>query len=133
MNIMINKPLRSEQLTPPRLNATGGIVVTTPELEAAIGGVKNGAMFNYQREVPSYLRTIARNAEIVGRLTCRSETCALVCTGVNLLDCVTPVSLADGDLTARCTNETCTQQPADSAGMQAAIAYMQVEVGVSED
>jgi len=105
--------------------ASATVMPTSKELESAIADAKNGTMFNYQREVPVFVRSVAERAEAAGRLVCANEGCELACSGVNLRQTETPSSEVEAALIARCPVSSCMDQ-----GVQAAAGIFRYALGL---
>lgn len=114
---MIEKPLRR------KLETTAGVLLTRDELNQAIEARKNGVIFGYIQEVPVFLRDTANSAKSLGKLICGRENCELTCAGVSLVDHITPTTLIDGDITAKCEIPDCTGE-----GVRAAAAYVSTQI-----
>lgn len=100
--------------------ASATVMPTKKELESAISDAKNGTMFNYRREVPVFVRSVAERAEAVGKMACGSEGCDLECVGLDLTGVQTPKSNTDAALVARCKDTNCSD-----IGVEVAAIYFQ--------
>ncbi len=100
---MIDKPLRVER------KVSAGILASPEELRQSIQARKNGAMFNYLREVPVILRQLSKQAEVIGKGVCASSgiECGLECTDTDITQTETPKTDVDGVLTATCKESHC--------------------------
>ena len=104
-------------------NASAGLVLTGPELQALVASSDTDEEASYADRAEKVLDRIAETAQKAGRSACTNANCKVVCSGMPLLE---TVSNYDADLTARCGLATC-----DDSGIQASVDVFVTETTVT--